>query len=85
MTEQEIEKQLEQYEEELNAMPDDELIGEERLQALREDEIVAQLDAYREDLEDMPDDELLDLERIREEIIEELLDQRAEELEQQEQ
>lgn len=83
MTEHESEKALEQYEQELNEMPDDELIGEERLQALREAEIEWCLDAFQADLEDMPDDELLDLEQIREDVIAELLEQRAEELESQ--
>lgn len=85
MTEQEIAKALEQYEQQTNALPDDELIGEERLQALRESEIEDRLDSYAFDLEEMPDDELLDLETIREEIMEVLLDQRKKELEQQEQ
>jgi hypothetical protein len=83
MTKEQIEQALEKYEEELNELPDDELIGEERLRSLREDEIEAQLDAYRDYLGEMPDDELLDLERISEEIIAELVDKRAEELESQ--
>ncbi len=84
MTKQNIDKQLEQYEEELNNLSDDELIGEERLQALREDEIESRLDGYAYELGEMPDDEILNLEGIREEIIAELVDQRAEELESQE-
>jgi len=83
MTQQEIEKALEQYEKELHAMPDEELIGEERLMGFRDAEIDWRVDEYQADLEETPDDELLDLETIREEIIAELLDQRAEELESQ--
>jgi hypothetical protein len=81
MTEHEIGQALEKYEEELNEMPNDELIGDEQLQAMRDAEIDWRLDEYQGELEEMPDDELLDLETIREEIITELVEKKAQELE----
>jgi hypothetical protein len=71
---------LTNYEATLKDMPDEELIGEERLYELRESVIEARLDAYQETLEDMPNDELLDLEAIRLDIINQLLEKKAEEL-----
>lgn len=79
MTQLEIKKALEQYEQELRAMPDKALIGDDR-----ELTIEWWLIDYEAGLEDVSDDELFYLENIREITIKELLKERAKELESQE-
>jgi hypothetical protein len=53
-----IEKMVEAYEGQLQELPDEELIGESVLDALRDEAIERRLEEYREKLETMHDQEL---------------------------
>src|SRR5437879_1545520 len=54
-----IEDFLESYEEELRQQPDDDLIGEARLEELRRQQIEELTEAYSEQLEEMDNESLL--------------------------